>query len=366
MSEANLRILGIETSCDETSVAVVENGRVVLSNVISSQIELHKRFGGVVPEMASRQHILYIVPAIQEALQGSGLDWDGIDAVTVANGPGLAGALLVGVNAGKAIAYALGKPLVSVNHLEAHIYANWLRQGMYAPAGETPPDPQFPLLCLVVSGGHTELILMKDHGVYALLGRTRDDAAGEAFDKVARILGLGYPGGPVIERTAGQSQNPIEQPRAWLKGSYDFSFSGLKTAVLRTVARTAGESITEAMPGAGQRPMQIREVVSLPQSVPVADIAAGFQESVVDVLVTKTAKAAQRYSVKEVLIAGGVAANSMLRAEMVRRIPKPVYFPPKILCTDNAAMVASAAYFRYLQGCRAELDLDVYPNAALV
>ncbi len=207
---------------------------------------------------------------------------------------------------------------------------------------------------------------MKDHGWYTLLGRTRDDAAGEAFDKVARILGLGYPGGPVIERTAKGVELPVEQPRAWLKGSYDFSFSGLKTSVLRTVARTAGESITDAMPGAGQRPMQIREVCQLPESVPVAEIAAGFQESVIDVLVTKTANAARRYHVKEVLLAGGVAANSMLREEMVRRVHLPVSFPPKVLCTDNAAMVCSAAYFRYLRGSRAELDLDVYPNAGLV
>lgn len=366
MNAPSLRILGIETSCDETSAAVVENGRLILSSVVASQIELHKQFGGVVPEVASRQHILYIAPVVKESLEEAGCSWDDLAAVAVTNGPGLAGALLVGVNMAKAVSFALQKPLVNVHHLEAHIYANWLVDKSEVPDAELPAEPQFPLLCLIVSGGHTELVLMRGHGDYVLLGRTRDDAAGEAFDKVARILGLSYPGGPSIERAAKQVRNPVWQPRAWLRGSYDFSFSGLKTAVLRTVAAFAGEPVAAAMPGGGQRPMSVRVPSGVSESVPVADIAAGFQESVVDVLVTKTARAVQRYGVKQVLLAGGVAANSLLREEMSRRVRATVGYPPKMLCTDNAAMIASVAYFRYLRGDRAGLDLDIYPSARLV
>jgi N6-L-threonylcarbamoyladenine synthase len=366
MSPPSPRILGIETSCDETSAAVVESGRLILSSVIASQIELHRQFGGVVPEMASRQHILYIVPVVEDALEEAGCTWDDLAAIAVTNGPGLAGALLVGVNMAKALSFALQKPLVNVHHLEAHIYANWLVDKPEVSDGELPAEPQFPLLCLIVSGGHTELVLMRGHGDYVLLGRTKDDAAGEAFDKVARILGLSYPGGPSIERAAKQANDPVWQPRAWLRGSYDFSFSGLTTAVLRTVAAYAGEPVAVAMPGSVQRPMSIRAHVDVPESVPVADIAAGFQESVVDVLVTKTARAAQKYGVKQVLLAGGVAANSLLREEMSRRVRVPVRYPAKILCTDNAAMIASVGYYRYLRGDRAGLDLDIYPSARLV
>ncbi len=335
-----MKILGIETSCDETSVAVVEDGTKILSNAIASQVEIHSRYGGIVPEVASRQHLLAANPTLEKALADCQMQLQDMDAVAVTNGPGLAGSLVVGVNLAKALALGSGLPLVSVNHLEGHIYANWLGD----------KQPEFPLLCLIVSGGHTDLVLMKDHGRYEQLGRTRDDAAGEAFDKVARLLGLGYPGGPMIEKESCDITNPRKLPRAWLKGTDDFSFSGLKTASLHMARdlNITGEDID-------------------PDSKQLArEVAAGFQESVVDVLVTKTCDVAQRYGVKQILLAGGVAANGKLRETMEANAPVPVSIPSPILCTDNAAMIAACGYFRFKAGKTAGWDLDVDPNLKLV
>jgi len=331
-----MKILGIETSCDETAAAVVEDGTKILSNVISSQVEIHSRYGGIVPEVASRQHLLSIMPIVEKALADARVDAKDLSAIAVTNGPGLAGSLLVGVNFAKAVALAWGLPLVSVNHLEAHIYANWLGQDR----------PFFPAISLIVSGGHTELVLLKGHGEISRLGRTRDDAAGEAFDKVARALGLGYPGGPVIEK-ATQGVTPTHRlPRAWIRGSDDFSFSGLKTAAVRLAE-------------------ELKITASANPSPLALDIAASFQQSVVDVLVTKTVAAAGKHGVSQILLAGGVAANKLLRETIASHSPIPVSIPPIILCTDNAAMVASCAYFRLLQGKVAGWDVDVVPGLSL-
>ncbi|HEX2035921.1 MAG TPA: tRNA (adenosine(37)-N6)-threonylcarbamoyltransferase complex transferase subunit TsaD [Chloroflexota bacterium] len=382
-------VLGIETSCDETAAAVVEDGRVIRSNVVFSQEDLHRQFGGVVPELASRQHLLGIMPAVERALAGAGIGWEGIAAIGVSYGPGLAGSLLVGVNTAKAIAAARRLPLVAVNHLEGHVYANWLVKDQFrVPSSESrvrgpletrdsglgtareaslPPPPEFPLLCLVVSGGHTELLLMEDHGRYRLLGRTRDDAAGEAFDKVARILGLGYPGGPAIERAAMRAQTIPEAfrlTRPWLRGSYDFSFSGLKTAVLRLAE--GGESGPVGNPSrlAAVAGAAARQDGAAP-APPVAQLAAAFQDCVVDVLVGKTCQAAVERGARQIALAGGVAANRHLRAALRAQAPVPVLCPDPDLCTDNAAMVASAAYFRLQAGDVAGLELDVRPNLRL-
>ena len=315
-------ILGIETSCDETAVGVVEDGRRVLANVVASQAAVHARYGGVVPEVASRHHLEAMVPVVRAALAESGCQPRDLDAVAVTSGPGLAGSLLVGLNAAKALAYAWEKPLLSINHLEGHIYANWLGGRL----------PEFPAVILIVSGGHSELVLAEDHGRYRLLGRTRDDAAGEAFDKAARVLGLGFPGGPAIERTASTvTAKPPRLPRAWLGESNDFSFSGLKSAV--------GRFAQEAR-------------------YPVAEIAAGFQESVVDVLVTKTVRAVRQHEAACVLLSGGVAANGPLRRALAEKSPVPLWAPPLALCTDNGAMIAAAGFYRAESG-RAGLDLDV-------
>jgi N6-L-threonylcarbamoyladenine synthase len=327
-------VLGIETSCDETSAAVVRNGREVASNIIASQARIHEQYGGVFPEIASRQHILHIVPVVERALAEARLGLDQIGAIAVTYGPGLAGSLLVGVNFAKGLALATRMPLVGINHLEAHIYANWLEPG---------PDIEFPLVCLLASGGHTNLILMTDHGQYTPLGQTRDDAAGEAFDKVARLLGLGYPGGPDIEKAAEKGDpTAFDLPRAMLKGSADFSFSGVKTAVLYLV----------------------RELQS-GDSLPVADLAASFQAAMVDVLVEKTRAAADEYRARQVLLAGGVAANKLLRKRMAEQVRVPVLCPSPILCTDNAACVAAAAWFRLQAGDLAGWDLDVVPGLTL-
>ena len=331
-----MKILGIETSCDETAAAVVEDGTKILSNVISSQVDLHSRYGGIVPEVASRQHLLSIMPIVEKALADAKVGAKDLSAIAVTNGPGLAGSLLVGMNLAKALALAWELPLVGVNHLEAHIYANWLGSD----------KPAFPVISLIVSGGHTELILLQGHGEITRLGRTRDDAAGEAFDKVARALGLGYPGGPVIERATQGITPTYRLPRAWIKGSDDFSFSGIKTAVVRLAEEL------KISPSPNPNPLAL-------------DLAASFQQAVVDVLVTKTVAAAGKHGVNQILLAGGVAANKLLRETMVRRSPIPVLIPAHILCTDNAAMVACCGYFRLLQGKVAGWDLDVVPGLSM-
>jgi N6-L-threonylcarbamoyladenine synthase len=328
-----MKILGIETSCDETAASVVEDGNKILSNIISSQIDIHSRYGGVVPEVASRQHMLAIIPVISDALSKAGLSWKDIDAIAVTHGPGLAGSLLVGTNAAKAIAYSLNLPLIGINHLEGHIYANWLYGKI----------PAFPCLCLIVSGGHSDLILMKDHGQFKKIGQTRDDAAGEAFDKGSRIIGLGYPGGPMIEKAAKAGTPVIALPRAWIKDSDDFSFSGVKT------------SLSHAMQ---------QEGFSAKYSIP--DIAASFQEAIIDVLATKTIQAAERLNVSQILLAGGVASNRALSTRIDGESHIQVLIPPPILCTDNAAMIASCGYFHYIAGKISELNLDVIPNLAFV
>jgi N6-L-threonylcarbamoyladenine synthase len=347
------RILAIETSCDETAAAVIGDGRCILSNVVASQVELHARYGGVFPEIASRAHVEAIVPVIEQAMRGAHLGFDDLDAVAVTYGPGLAGSLLVGVNAAKGLALGRGLPLVGVNHLEAHIYAHWLeveseRAATPAPQAGGPGEGrglEFPLLALIVSGGHTELILVHDHGQYEYLGGTLDDAAGEAFDKVGRLLGLPYPGGPAIQRAA-RDGNPtaLRFPRAWLNDSYDFSFSGLKTAVLRVVQRYSDP----------------------PQGRLLADLSASFQAAVVDVLSAKTARAAEEFGVTAALLCGGVSANQALRATAAERAGVPVYYPPPILCTDNAAMVGACAYRHFVAGEWAGWDLDVLPGLRLV
>jgi N6-L-threonylcarbamoyladenine synthase len=346
-------ILALETSCDETAAALVRDGRLILSNVVASQMHLHERYGGVVPELASREHITSLAPVLNEAIAPLPGGWADVDAIACTYGPGLPGALLAGVNAAKGLAWARNKPLVAVNHLEAHIYANWLHPellGQQIP--ELEPTPAFPLVCLIVSGGHTALVLLRDHGDYQLLGQTRDDAAGEAFDKAARIMGLGYPGGPQIQKiAAGVDPGNVKVPRAWLGDSYDFSFSGVKTHVLHEVqrARQSGETnLAEAQPEF------------------VGKLAAAFQESIVDVLVTKTVAAAQRFGAQMILLAGGVAANRCLRETLIDRSPVPVRYPPIWLCTDNAAMVGAAAYFRFAQGLQQGWDLSVKPNLKLL
>ncbi len=343
-----LKILGIETSCDETAAGVVADGRALRSNVISSQAELHSRYGGVVPEVASRQHVRDLTPVLEQAVESCGLGLEEVDVVAVTYGPGLAGSLLTGLNAAKAIAYTLGKPLIGVNHLEAHIYASWL-----TPANPAE-DPGFPLACLVASGGHTDLLLMEGHGNYRLVGRTRDDAAGEAFDKAARILGLGFPGGPEIQRVANGALGDFSLPRAWMRDTHDFSFSGLKTALLHQ---------------AQDRGVYLADSEETPQDEATAavirELASAFQESVVDVISAKVVDMARRYGVKGLVLGGGVIANARLREEILRRSPLPVIIPPPILCTDNGAMVAACAYYQHLRGEQWPMDLDVDPGLPL-
>lgn len=333
--EKDVYILAIESSCDETAAAVVKNGREVLSNVISSQIELHKLFGGVVPEIASRKHIEKINPVIREALDEAKMTLDDIDAIGVTYGPGLVGALLVGVAEAKAISYAKNIPLVGVHHIEGHISANYIENKELEP----------PFLGMVVSGGHTHLVLVKDYGKYEILAKTRDDAAGEAFDKVARAIGLGYPGGPKIDKLAKEGNpNAIAFPRAHVADApLDFSFSGLKSSVLN----------------------YINSCEMKHQEINRADIAASFQASVVDAIVDHTVKAAKMYHMDKVALAGGVASNSALRQAMRERCEKEnirFYYPSPILCTDNAAMIGCAAYYEYIAGTRHGLDLNAIPN----
>ncbi|WP_121640649.1 tRNA (adenosine(37)-N6)-threonylcarbamoyltransferase complex transferase subunit TsaD [Virgibacillus sp. Bac330] len=329
-------ILGIETSCDETAVAIVKDGKKILSNVVSSQIESHKRFGGVVPEIASRHHVEQITYVLEEAMEQAAISWREIDGIAVTEGPGLVGALLVGVNAAKALAFSKHKPLIGVHHIAGHIYANRLQE-----------EFKFPLLALIVSGGHTELVIMKAHGEYEVIGETRDDAAGEAYDKVARLLHLPYPGGPEIDKLAKQGEETIAFPRAWLEpDSYDFSFSGLKSSVTNTIhnAKQRGESLKPE------------------------DIAASFQASVIDVLTTKTVHAAKEYHVKQVIVAGGVAANKGLRSSLQQEFANlqiPLQIPPLSLCTDNAAMIAAAGTIAFEQGRRSGLDLNARASMLL-
>lgn len=330
----NQYILGIETSCDETAVAIIKNGREIAANVVASQIESHKRFGGVVPEIASRHHVEQMTIVIEEALNQANLTFAEMDAIAVTEGPGLVGALLIGVNAAKALAFAHNIPLVPVHHIAGHIYANRLVTEM-----------KFPLLALVVSGGHTELVYMKEHGHFEVIGQTRDDAAGEAYDKVARTLNMPYPGGPHIDRLAHEGSPTIDLPRAWLEeGSYDFSFSGLKSAVINTVhnAEQRGETIAPE------------------------DLAASFQESVIEVLVKKTERAVAEYGVKQLLVAGGVAANKGLRGALEKTFSEQaeveLVIPPLSLCTDNAAMIAAAGSVMFERGVRADLSLNAIPG----
>lgn len=333
----DITVLAIETSCDETSVAVVRNGREVLANTISTQIPLHEQYGGVVPEIASRMHVEKINLVIKEALKTADMTLDNIDVVGVTYGPGLVGALLVGVMAAKSIAFAKNKPLIGVHHIEGHIAANYIAH----------PELEPPFLCLVVSGGHTHLVHVKDYTTYEIIGRTRDDAAGEAYDKVARAIGLTYPGGPKIDKLAKEgNKDAIKFPRALQDGSYDFSFSGLKSAVLNYIngAKMKGEEINPA------------------------DIAAAFQSSVTDVLVGKTIALAREKGISKIALAGGVAANRGLREAMSKACEeegKALYYPDLVLCTDNGAMIGCAAYYEYLKGARAGMDLNAVPNLPL-
>lgn len=332
----DIYVLGIETSCDETAASIVKNGNEIISNVVASQIVSQKRFGGVVPEIASRHHVEQITLVIEEALQLANMKPADLDAVAVTEGPGLVGALLIGINAAKAFAFANQLPLIGVHHIAGHIYANELMQPM-----------EFPLLALIVSGGHTELVLMKAHGSFHVIGETRDDAAGEAYDKVARVLGLPYPGGPQIDKLAAESDDQIEFPRAWLeKDSYDFSFSGLKSSVINYKHNLdqRGEAINPA------------------------HVAAGFQASIVEVLTTKALRAAKEFDVKQVIAAGGVAANKGLRASLDENFQSegiPFFVPPIALCTDNAAMIAAAGSSMFTKGVRSTLAMNGNPGMEL-
>lgn len=329
----DIYVLGIETSCDETAASIVKNGTEIISNVVASQIESHKRFGGVVPEIASRHHVEQITIVIEEALKEADILPSQLSAVAVTEGPGLVGALLIGVNAAKAFAFAHQLPIVGVHHIAGHIYANRLAQEM-----------KFPLLALVISGGHTELVYMKEHGHFEVIGETRDDAAGEAYDKVARTLNLPYPGGPHIDRLAHESSNPVAFPRVWLEeGTYDFSFSGLKSSVLNY------------MHNAAQRGEQVAP----------EDVAAGFQNSVVEVVTSKTSRAADQYGVRQVIAAGGVAANKGLRASLENEFKEKeisFFIPPLNLCTDNAAMIAAAGTVMFEKGIRGNMAMNGRPG----
>ncbi|MDI6716848.1 MAG: tRNA (adenosine(37)-N6)-threonylcarbamoyltransferase complex transferase subunit TsaD [Actinomycetota bacterium] len=336
--QRNVYILGIETSCDETAAAVVRDAHDVISSVVASQVEFHQKFGGVVPEIASRKHLEMLNPILDDVMARAGLKYEQLDAVAVTIGPGLVGALLMGLGAAKVVSYVKGLPLIGVNHLEGHIYANFVEH----------PDLKPPLIALIVSGGHTMIVYMKGHGEYELMGQTLDDAVGEAYDKVAAFLGLGYPGGPVIDREAREGNpNAIQFPRAMMRtGDFNFSLSGLKTAVLNYVSHLN---------------LQAREL-------PLHDIAAGFQAAVVDVLVSKTLLAAKEKNVGVVVLAGGVAANSYLRKRMIEETNKEglmLYYPHITLCTDNAIMIAAAGYYRYLAGDRMSLKANPIPNLRL-
>ena len=346
-------ILAVESSCDETGIAVIEGGRRILANVVASQVAMHAASGGIVPEVAARAHLRWVVPVLDAACADAGIAWSDLDAVAVTYGPGLAGSLLVGLNFAMALAWVHGLPFVGVNHLEGHVYAAWLRD----PDEADRPEPVFPLVALVVSGGHTFLVEMRDHLTYELLGSTVDDAAGEAFDKVGRLLGLGYPGGPAIGRAAeSATARDIVFPRAWLPGTYDFSFSGLKTAARRIVETARTDAGIAGDPTA-----------PLPDAV-VAELAWGFQASVVDVLATKTIRAAREAGARSIVVGGGVAANTALRARLAAdadALGIPLIVPRPGLCTDNGAMIGAAGARRFAAGERAALDLDARPSLPL-
>jgi N6-L-threonylcarbamoyladenine synthase len=334
----DIMVLGIETSCDETSAAVVKNGRQILSNVISSQISLHQKYGGVVPEIASRKHVELIMPVINQAVEEACISVNEVDVIGVTYGPGLVGALLVGLSAAKSLAFTLDKPLIAIHHIEGHIAANYLEKADLEP----------PFVCLVASGGHSHIVYVEDYDKFEIMGQTRDDAAGEAFDKIARALGLGYPGGPAIDKTASKGKrDAIDFPRVYFHdSSFDFSFSGLKTAVLNYLNNL------------GQKGEQCC----------VEDVCASFQAAVVDVLVKNTINAARLKEVKTIALAGGVASNSELRSGMLRDAHKAgfnVVYPRPVLCTDNAAMIACAAYYEFKKGTRSELDLNAVPSLRL-
>jgi N6-L-threonylcarbamoyladenine synthase len=347
-------ILAIESSCDETGIAVVAGPRRIVANVVATQVAIHAATGGIVPEVAARAHLRWIVPVLDEAVSEAGVGWGDVDAIGVTYGPGLAGSLLVGINFAKALAWVHDRPLIAVNHLEGHVYAAWLQD----PGEGERPEPIFPLVALVVSGGHTFLAEMSDHLTYRLLGTTVDDAAGEAFDKVGRLLGLGYPGGPAIQRAAEDAtRRDVIFPRAWMGDSYDFSFSGLKTAARRIVAETrAAEGIAPDDPDG-----TLSEAMT-------AELAWGFQDSVVDVLATKTIRAARAVGARSIVLGGGVAANAALRERLsgeAEALALPLIVPRPALCTDNGAMIGAAAVRRFAAGDRASLDLDARPSLPL-
>jgi N6-L-threonylcarbamoyladenine synthase len=352
------RILSVESSCDETAVAVVEDGRRIVTSVVASQVALHAATGGIVPEVAARAHLRWMVPVLEEVRSRAGIaDWSTLDAIAVTEGPGLAGSLLVGITMAKTLAWLHDLPLVPVNHLEGHIYAAWLLD----PDEPEKPAPEFPLVALVVSGGHTFLVEMTDHLTYRLLGQTVDDAAGEAFDKVGRLLGLPYPGGPAIQKAAaGAGPHARRFPRAWLGESFDFSFSGLKTAARRAVADELG--IPADTLGSGS------ETATPLGEAAVAELADAFQESVVEVLATKTLRAAERIGARSIVMGGGVAANSVLRDRLAAgasALGVPLVVPRPGLCTDNAAMIGAAGWWRFHAGARAGNDLDARPSLKL-
>jgi N6-L-threonylcarbamoyladenine synthase len=354
-----MNLLAIETSCDETAAAVIENGRRVRSNVVWSQLAAHQIYGGVVPELAARAHITAIPPVVKEALTVAGAAWDDIGGIAVSNRPGLSGALLVGVNAAKAMAFARRLPLVGVHHIEGHIAANWLQDDTQ-DFGDIP----LPAIGLVVSGGHTDLLLVEAPGEYRRLGSTLDDAAGEAFDKGARLLGLGYPGGPVIQRAAKHGDPAaIPFPRAWLPDTWDFSFSGLKTALLRLVQPYQLEA-AHADTGSGQ-PFATHVPAQFREDAPIADLAAGFEWAIVEVLVIKAVRAAEEFGARSILLAGGVAANARLRSELESTSSVPVIAPRLTYCTDNAAMIGAAGQWAFERGEFAGLDLDVLARQPL-